>query len=188
MKKSDKLIVLDIDETLFYCDYTRYVDEPNYTFVLKNGKRSESYSTIKRPHVDKFLNYIKTDFEYGIYTAASRDYAEEHMKHLNLNPKFILANENCTPKLKYEEGDWAASTYYLKSLSKLKKYADISKMIAIDDKWESYTRNYGNLIKVPPFTGDRSDNTLLKLINFLEDLKDVNNVREVEKRGWIDKY
>ena len=182
----DKLIVLDIDETLFYCDYSEYIDNPDYTFMLTSGSGRSSikrnYSTIKRPFLNQFLEYVTNNFKYGIYTAASEDYAKAHIKKLNLDPLFLLSYKNCTPKM---DSNW--SNYYsLKKLSKLSKYSSLSKMIAIDDKSESYTQNYGNLIKVNPFMGDLKDTTLMKLISYIDKIKDVNDIRSIEKRGWMN--
>jgi TFIIF-interacting CTD phosphatase-like protein len=174
-----KLIVLDIDETLLYCDYSNYITNPDYVFTSDYI----DYATIKRPHVDEFLTYIKENFRYGIYTAATRDYAENHIRNLKLNPAFLLSRENCTRK-NVENGD----VIYIKKLSKLKKYTNLSNMVAIDDLKESYLLNYGNLVQVIPFIGDGKDSTLLKLMKYLEDLKNVKDVRKVEKRGWISKY
>ena len=175
MSKSDKLIVLDLDETLFHCDIF-LLDNHNYSFIIDKVL----YSVIKRPYVDEFLSYIKDNFEYGVYTAASKDYAEKHLEALELDPKFLLHNDNCTIKFDHKMCD----QYLLKRLSKVKKYSPLSKIIAIDDKYESYKENYGNLIKVKPFFYDHRDNILLKLIDHLEILKEVEDVRKVDKRGW----
>lgn len=174
--KNDKLIVLDLDETLFHCDIID-MDGFDYTFVL-DGKYS--YWTIKRPHLDTFINYIKDNFNYGVYTASTKDYAEKHCEILGLDPLFLLHRDNCTPKF-----DMSGDIYQLKRLSKVKKYSP-SKIIAIDDKHESYSENYGNLIRVTPFYGGSTDTTLLKLIDYLEKIKNIEDIRRIEKRGWMN--
>lgn len=182
---NNKLIVLDIDETLFNCEYE--LDNFDYVFEVNNIM----YYTKKRPFLDEFLDYIKKNFKYGIYTAAGEQYAKIHMKTLNLDPLFLLSSKNCTKKRKFSMGwqnEYNSEWYSLKKLDKLKKYSHKSNMIAIDDKWESFANDYGNLIKVNPFVGDIKDTTLKKLIKYLEDLKKVKNIREIEKRGWMNKY
>ena len=193
--KSDKLIILDLDETLFHADILD-MDDFDYTFTLKDDNRTSQFYTIKRPYLDEFIEYIKDNFEYGIFTSSSQDYASKQCEILGLDDyKFLLHRENCTVKPMMMENEWGepepfsmGNVYYLKKLSKLKKYSDLSKMIAIDDKPESFKENFGNLIKVNPFHYDKKDTTLLKLMGFLEDLKDVDNIRKIEKRGWMDKY
>jgi len=182
---NNKLIVLDIDETLFHCEYE--LEDFDYVFEEDNIM----YYTKKRPYLEEFLNYIKGNFKYGIYTTAGEDYTKIHMKKLNLDPLFLLSYKNCTQKRKFSMGEqngYTSEWYSLKKLDKVKRYSDKSNMIAIDDKWESFANDYGNLIKVNPFTGDINDTTLKKLMKYLEDLKGVKNIRKVEKRGWMSKY
>ena len=186
--KSDKLIVLDLDETLFSCEYIEQEMESDYVLSFDDSPNS-LYHTVLRPHVNKFISYIKENFEYGVFTAASEDYALEHMKRLHIdNPIFFLSQERCTHKYIMTSG-WSNESVRVKKLSKIKKYKELSKVISIDDKYYSYMENYGNLVQVPPFNGNNpKDDVLLKLINYLEDLKKEKNILKVEKRGWISRY
>jgi hypothetical protein len=54
----------------------------------------------------------------------------------------------------------------------------------IDDSPEKLKRSYGNHIRVAPFVGDPTDNELPKLQGYLAWLKEVPNVRLVDKRNW----
>ena len=54
----------------------------------------------------------------------------------------------------------------------------------VDDTPEKHIRNYGNLIRVSEFTGDQSDDELLYLMEYLMTIKDSDNIRSIEKRGW----
>eukprot|EP01119_Soliformovum_irregulare_P000858 TRINITY_DN10629_c0_g1_i2.p1 TRINITY_DN10629_c0_g1~~TRINITY_DN10629_c0_g1_i2.p1 ORF type:complete len:120 (-),score=23.30 TRINITY_DN10629_c0_g1_i2:7-366(-) len=74
--------------------------------------------------------------------------------------------------------------YVVKSLKKVKKKGwSLSNVLIIDDKPATFERNYGNAIRVHPFEGDPSDDELLSLLLFLEDLAE-KDVRKIEKRGW----
>lgn len=64
----------------------------------------------------------------------------------------------------------------------------LEEMIAIDDTPQKHERNYGNLVRISEYTGQRDDKELLYLIEYLRELSTVNNIREVEKRGWQRKY
>lgn len=44
--------------------------------------------------------------------------------------------------------------------------------------------NYGNLIKIKAFKDDNDDTELLKLISYLEKIKNEPDFRRIEKRGW----
>jgi RNA polymerase II subunit A small phosphatase-like protein len=173
---NNKLIVLDLDETLFNCDVLSF-DGSEYKFRLRNNS---SYYAMKRPYMDDFIKYIKENYEYGVYTAASKDYALKHCKVLNLDPKFLLHQENCSS---YQD-PVSRNHHLLKELSKLKEYSSLSNMIAIDDRYESYANDRANLIKVEPFYRDLRDDVLLKLVDYLEKIKDVKDVREVDKSEW----
>lgn len=50
----------------------------------------------------------------------------------------------------------------------------------------SVKRNYGKALLVKEFLGFTGDNELEKLMIFLEKIKEVQNVRTVDKRGWKD--
>ena len=47
--------------------------------------------------------------------------------------------------------------------------------------------NYGNAIYPSEFTGDRNDDDLKFLSIYLKTLKDIENVRRIEKRNWKQK-
>ena len=114
MMKNDKLIVLDLDETLFHCDIIEPISASlDYVFTIKEGNILVDYFTTLRPHVLEFIEYLNNNFTYGVYTAATEDYAKNHINILGLNPIFLKHRDNCTPKRKMN-GD----IYYLKRLSK----------------------------------------------------------------------
>ena len=45
-------------------------------------------------------------------------------------------------------------------------------------------RNYGNAVYVKPFLGDSDDDELPRLAAYLRTLITVDDVRQIEKRGW----
>lgn len=173
------LIILDLDESLFHCDILSF-DNYEYKFTLDNDN---TYYAMKRPYVDEFITYIKENYEYGVYTAASEDYALEHCKVLDLNPKFLLHQNNCiisTDRKTYNK-------YFLKELCKLEEFSSLSNMIAIDDRFESFSEDPDNLIKIEPFYCNKKDNVLLRLIDYLESIKGVVDVRTIDKSNWYKK-
>jgi len=61
-------------------------------------------------------------------------------------------------------------------------------MIVVDDTPRKLERNYGNLVRITEWLGDLDDRELLLLIKYLTKLKDVENIRKIEKRGWQKHY
>lgn len=179
------LIILDLDETLIHTESVPLEYETHYDFDFKfKGNGKSFYYTKKRPYLEQFLNYVLDKFEVAVWTAAGEEYAVEILKGINLDTsklKFFYTQDNCTIKLSFDYSDY----YGVKNLNKLKKKGyDLDRVLIIDDKSETAVNNYGNLIQIKPFTDDLDDTELLKLISYLETIKDESNYRRIEKRGW----
>lgn len=82
--------------------------------------------------------------------------------------------------------DYFPERYYIKDLSKIKKLYKLEKVLMVDDLPIGLQRQYGNLIRVNPFTGNDEDQELKYLEKYLIDIKDELNFRTIEKRNWID--
>ncbi len=73
----------------------------------------------------------------------------------------------------------------MKTLAKPRRRGySLEHVLVVDDSPEKHVRNYGNLIAVRPFTGELEDRELLLLLPYLETLRDVENVRRIEKCHW----
>ena len=179
------LLILDIDETLIHTENVpdEYTDQYDYDFKFK-GNGISLYYTKKRPYLDQFLDFAYANFDIAIWTAAGEDYAREILKNIRVlesSLKFFYTRDNCTIKLSYDYSDY----YGVKNLNKLKKKGyDLNKVLIVDDKADTAVNNYSNLILIKPFTDDTDDTELLKLISYLQTIKDESNYRGIEKRGW----
>lgn len=60
-------------------------------------------------------------------------------------------------------------------------------MLAVDDSPWKYARSYGNLVTVSEFLGDPDDDELPRLAAYLDTLREVPNVRTLEKRRWRER-
>lgn len=81
--------------------------------------------------------------------------------------------------------DYANHYNYIKALKKLKKKGyNIEKILIVDDTPFKCKRNYGNAIYPKEYLGSESDDELNKLASYLDSIKNVENVRGIEKRGW----
>ena len=145
------------------------------------------YRTMKRPHLDEFLDFAYGNFNVAVWTAAGADYASEVLEKIGINInslKFFYSEKNCTPKYEYGDGWGMGHMVYQKKISKLSKRGwDMEKVLMLDDKPE-YIDSYGNVIKVDPFYGDTSDSELLKVMKYLDLIKNEENYRSVDKRNW----
>jgi len=181
------LIILDIDETLIHSEWllNDSLEENQYDFKFQLGDTDLDFSffTLKRPYLNEFLDYVFSNFDVAIWTAASHDYATEILKKINIplkNLKFFYSKNSCTLKLDYDTNKY----YGVKNLSKISKKFDLNKVLIIDDIQKTAVNNYGNLIKIKPFENNLNDTELLKLISYLELIKNEPNYRRIEKRGW----
>ena len=179
-----KLLILDIDETLIHTQsYDRYgVYDFSFTLVDSN-KRNYNYYTNTRPFLKEFLEYAFDNFKVAIWSAGGEDYINAIVDKLGVDKsklEFIWTRDRCTIKIN-QSGDY----YGEKNLNKVRKIGwDLDDVLILDDVEETAKNNYGNLIKIKPFYNDKSDTELLKLMSYLEKIKDINNLRRIEKRGW----
>ena len=187
-KSSDKiLLVLDLDETLIFATKTKLNRDSDFN--------SSGYQIYVRPYFKDFLNYIQANFIFGIWSSASDDYVRGIANKLFENtafPEFIWGRSNCKEKRLIEadeSGYFNSEDYgkivYQKPLKKLKRKGyDLKRILIIDDSPEKVLENYGNAIYVKEYTGDMNDVELKYLINYLEELREVEDVRKIEKRNW----
>jgi carboxy-terminal domain RNA polymerase II polypeptide A small phosphatase len=174
--KSDKLIILDLDETLIHATQSEL--EIPYDF------RFDNYYVYERPYLRQFLADIAKHFSLGIWSSAGDDYVNEIVRHIkpdNVDFVVVWGRSKCSLKR-----DLTFDTYcFEKRLDKLKKKSfRLEQILVVDDSPSKSRTNYGNAIYIKEFTGDTSDNELQALYNYLLTLKTVDNVRTIEKRGW----
>jgi TFIIF-interacting CTD phosphatase-like protein len=172
----NKLLLLDLDETLIHATPTPLAITPDFQF--------EFYHVYKRPGLEEFLLKISQHFTLGVWSSASKDYVEEIVKTITpdgLEWFLVWSRSRCTMKR-----DYVLDTYYFeKKLDKVKnKGFRLEQVIIVDDSPEKSRSNYGNALYIAPFEGDRGDEELKYLYEYLLRLKEVENVRAVEKRGW----
>lgn len=177
------LLILDLDETLIHSEYNSEPDWYDFSFTKESNGQLETFFTQKRPFLKEFLRAAAVNFDLAIWTAASYSYASNIIHEIGLKEEdlvFFYHKEMCTLRYDYE----AQNYYGIKKLEKIKTIRPLERVLIVDDIIETAQFNYGNLIKIKPFEGDPSDVELLKLISYLEKIKDIDNFRRIEKRGW----
>ena len=182
-----KLIILDIDETLIHANAKAISEDWDFKVF--------DYFIYKRPWLDQFLLEIKKHFKIAVWSSASDDYVKEVVSKIfpeDYELEFVWGRSRCTLRLdhqsidEYGYLDYFNHRNYSKILKKVKKkgYADLKDMLIIDDTPRKCKYNYGNAIYPKEFLGDKNDNELQLLFQYLLKIKDAENFRTIEKRGW----
>lgn len=176
MKVFDKLLVLDLDETLVHARTTALVRPPD--------ARVFEYSIYWRPQLHWFLDHVCARFrEVAIWTSSGRDYADCVSQLFGGLERFafIWASERCTRHF----DRYSYEAIGLKDLKKLTRRGyHPEQVIFVDDTPEKIQRSYGNYVRVAPFTGDSDDDELAALARYLDSLGSRATIRELEKRDW----
>ena len=138
MLANRRLVILDLDETLVHVREGDPKGRCDFTFP--------GHHAVRRPHIDSFLEFAFSRFEVAVWSAAAVDYVDHVVQAFIPRPErlgFVWARPRCTLRWEFE----SATTYWLKDLKKVKRKGwALSDVLAIDDKSESYRRNYGNLV------------------------------------------
>lgn len=172
------LVVLDLDETLVHSPDGGPLERPADFFA-------GSYPVYRRPGVEAFLHTLLDELEVAVWTSSSELYASLVTREL-FGPRvselqFIWAARRCTQRF---DPEWQEK-YWLKNLGKVKRLGrSLERVVAVDDTPRKYSRHYGNLVRVKPWTGDLDDDELPALLEYLRWLSTQDNVRAVDKRGW----
>lgn len=176
---NDKLIILDLDETLVYATE----NEQSYTCDFMAGP----YFVYSRPYLNEFIKFCFENFSVAVWTSSGSDYAEAVTKAIFPNReslKFVWSRNRCVRRFDHHIYDY----FFIKDLKKVKKNAAIGfpleRIIMVDNTPRKLMRNYGNLVKVSSFEGDRRDDELLYLMAYLSEIRSEPNIRNIDKRGW----
>jgi carboxy-terminal domain RNA polymerase II polypeptide A small phosphatase len=173
---SNKLLILDLDETLIHAT--------SIELPIKEEFKFDKYYVYKRPHLDWFLREIVQHFKVGIWSSADDIYVNEIVRQIipeGLEFEIIWGRSRCSYKRDIDFDEY----FYEKRLDKLKKCGfRLENIIIVDDTPEKSRANYGNAVHIKEFNGDLNDNELKYLHDYLLTLKDIENIRTVEKRYW----
>lgn len=175
----DKLLVLDLDETLIHA-----LDRGAPDLPWPPQRLVAHFRVYLRPGVKEFMAAVLERFAaVGIWTAGSPDYAAAMLERFvdRDRLRFVFARDRCTPRRDIDLDEH----YWIKDIRKLAPFEfDKSRILFVDDKPRALERSYANLVRVPAFLGDPEDRTLGKLLAYLDELGRLDDVRSVDKRGW----
>ena len=181
--RSKPAILLDLDQTLISAEAYEEIDLTDRKIKRKarlfNFEDMDGYYIIfERPHLQEFLDYLFSNFNVSIWTAASKDYA------LFIIDKFIIANKpdrkldfiffsyHCDISKRHKDGSKDISMLW--DVFKLDGYNKNNTFI-LDDYDEVYETQPDRCIISPPFEfqkrGSEYDEFLLELPEKLERIK-----------------
>ena len=176
MKLEKPLLILDLDETLVR-SLTAPLARPA-EFVVAH------YSVYFRPGVREFLSLVNQSYTLGLWSSATMAYvapiAIELWRGLS-EPLFVWDRERCTPRYDFHKQE----EYFLKDLRRVERNGvDLKRVLIVDDEFRKLALQYGNALLIRPYLGAESDDELLQLGHFLEQVKDMDNLQKIDKGPW----
>ena len=170
------LLILDLDETLIHA--TEAPLPRGHDFLVG------PYSVYRRPYLAEFLTSCSACFRLAVWSTATDEYVRTVVDRImppGVEPAFVWGRRRCVRRYDPERFE----EEFLKDLKKVGRMGyPLERVLIVDDTPRKVARHYGNAVYVPPFVGDPDDETLPRLARYLVSLRDVANVRAVEKRGW----
>jgi len=139
-----RTLVLDLDETLVYSEWTR-------------GK---GWRTYKRPGVDEFLRHMSQMYEIVVYSKENQFYVDPILERLD--PNHYITHRLYRHDTLWQDGE------HRKDLGALNR--DIRRVLYISAQPGSYSLQPDNAIPVKAYKGDPGDTALLELVPFLDSI------------------
>jgi len=162
-------LVLDLDETLVHCT-VEPISDADMVFPVTFNEVEYRVHVRTRPYLINFLESICKKFEVVIFTASQKVYANELLKRIDPEGKYIkhrIFREACL----LVEGN------YLKDLNVLNR--NLASSVLVDNSPHAFGYQVDNGIPIESWFDDPNDTELLKLERFLETLHGVEDVRTV---------
>ena len=138
---------------------------------------------------------MNDEFLIAIWSSASDDYVKEVVKNIfptNIQLEFVWGRSRATYRRWLNTDDYGYFVgnpqnhyHYTKPLKKVRRNGyNLNRILIVDDTPRKCMHNYGNAIYPTEYLGAENDDELKYLSLYLSTLKEKDNVRKIEKRGW----
>eukprot|EP01083_Nonionella_stella_P093857 263221_1 len=209
--RSNKCIILDIDGTLIdTLPEQIYKEQKNNLSISRKPDHitDEGDYIWKRPGLDAFIKFCFDNFQHvSIWTAASQEWADVFIRNLighqyrdsfTQNGNFVWSRSRLSKQFRmryfYHYGNDVITHKPLSKVwrSRTRRSEGWNKYntLIIEDTPRNCVDNYGNAIYVDTYEiiddTDNSDKCLFNLMKYLAALLQVDTVRCIEKRYWIE--
>lgn len=171
-----KLLVLDLDETLVHSRKAP-LDRPADFHV-------PPFSCYIRPGATEFIRAASRWYEVAVWTASTPGYAHRVVRQVfpdTVQPRFVLTRNHCRRSYDAESRLYNVS----KPLDRLEKLGfDLSSLLLVDNRPDSYFEQPDNGIPIEDYLGAAHDTELGRLLDYLEFVAPLEDVRMIDKTGW----
>ncbi|OMJ93111.1 hypothetical protein SteCoe_3924 [Stentor coeruleus] len=170
--ENKKTVVFDLDETLVHCCENIEEMQPDVLLpvTFPNGEVINAGISI-RPYAIECLKEVNKYFEVFIFTASHQCYANVVLDYLDPTGELIhqrFFRDNCVNM----------NGIYIKDL-RIFGNRKLSDVVIVDNAAYSFGYQIDNGIPIISWYDDREDRELLNLIDYLQSLFDVEDIREV---------
>jgi TFIIF-interacting CTD phosphatase-like protein len=177
-------ILLDLDQTIISSEASDELDIERYkekSKLFRSDNMDGYYVVYSRPYLQEFLDYIFSNFNVSVWTAASKDYALFIIEKIILNNKperkldYIFFSYHC--KWSKAEKKYTKKLEMIWDIYKLPGYNSKNTVILDDYKKDVHKSQPNNCIIAPPFefTKESSEHD-----TFLKDI--IPDLKKLEKR------
>jgi len=174
--KGKKLVVFDLDETLVHCNTDNILNSDKIiTVTLNNGEQVKAGVNI-RPYAIECLKELAEYYELIVFTASHPCYA-------NVVIDLLDPEQNIFSKRLFRSSCIQTDiNVFIKDL-RILDY-DPKTTVIIDNSILSFATQLDNGIPIVPFYDDKEDRILLKIKDYLLSLKDVQDVRVINRKNF----
>eukprot|EP00347_Sterkiella_histriomuscorum_P003489 403364102 len=175
VSKKKKTIVFDIDETLVLATCKekdlKAVDDQIFIKMTRFGGSCKAYLNF-RPYLFDMLDELSKDFELILYTCGTASYAQVFAESVQRKRKYFNHVLSLTHCLYSMENDM-----FIKDLKILEEGRSLKDVVIVDNNIQSFFLQLSNGIPIYDYTGDKNDEVLLSLTEYLKSFLDVDDVR-----------
>lgn len=169
-----KLLIFDLDETLVHCvtDNIKRADHA-ITVTLNTGEQIAAGVYI-RPYAVECLRELKEYYDLIVFTASEPSYANIVIDILDPDHKLFSARLFRKSCIKTDIG------LYIKDLRVIN--CDLKSTLIVDNSIFSFAFQLDNGVPMIPFYDDKEDRIMLKIKDYLINLKDLEDVTTINRK------